>query len=153
MNKLPTFPIDCFLGPSANNSINQSINQIFSTKEAFTYTTILTIPFITPSQQHLLNNRMSRALGVNSYGNMAVSVADRQHINPMLEGILASTDRKAQLEILRNESRRSSTVNTPDTASLLSSHSEEKRRKSKSSIWSIRGSSRNATTGSSRPLI
>lgn len=92
---------------------------------------------------------MSRALGFDNFSNMGVGVADRQHINPMLEGILASTDRKAQLEVLRNESRRSSasttTVATPDTASLLSSNSTEKRRSSKSSIWSIRGSKRNKT--------
>lgn len=96
---------------------------------------------------------MSRALGTNSYGNMAVGIADRQHVNPMLEGILACTDRKAQLEVLRNESRRSSTATTgtPDSASLLSGHSTEKRRSSKSSFWSIRGSSRNKTPTMSTP--
>lgn len=69
-----------------------------------------------------------------------VRVADRQHVNPMLEGILYSTDRKAQVTVLQNESRRTSAASTPATsrknsiispdAASVASFSSEKRRKS-----------------------
>ncbi|TQV98795.1 hypothetical protein V2A60_007503 [Cordyceps javanica] len=78
----------------------------------------------------------------NGIGN--VRIADREHINPILQGILYSTDRKAQVAVLQEQSRRSSasssssstpltsrkgSVISPDTVSLAS-YSSEKRRKS-----------------------
>lgn len=78
----------------------------------------------------------------NGLGN--VRLVDREHVNPMLQGILYSTDRKAQVAVLQEESRRSSasssasssplnsrknSVVSPDTVSLAS-YSKEKRRKS-----------------------
>ncbi|KAJ3498313.1 hypothetical protein NLG97_g1227 [Lecanicillium saksenae] len=51
----------------------------------------------------------------NGLGN--VRLVDREHINPMLQGILYSTDRKAQVAVLENESRRnSSAASTPATS-------------------------------------
>ncbi|KAM3449760.1 hypothetical protein MY3296_006634 [Beauveria thailandica] len=49
---------------------------------------------------------MSTAQFANGHGN--VRIADRNHINPILQGILYSTDRKAQVAVLEEESRRSS---------------------------------------------
>ncbi|KAJ6786750.1 hypothetical protein PWT90_02006 [Aphanocladium album] len=63
----------------------------------------------------------------NGLGN--VRLVDREHINPILQGILYSTDRKAQVAVLQNESRRSSAASTPATSrknSIMSHFSSRK---------------------------
>ncbi|KAJ2968666.1 hypothetical protein NQ176_g9068 [Zarea fungicola] len=56
----------------------------------------------------------------------AVRVADRKHVNPILEGILYTTDRKAQVAILQNESRRTSTSSSSSFFSRKNSSSSRK---------------------------
>ncbi|OAA61422.1 hypothetical protein ISF_05501 [Cordyceps fumosorosea ARSEF 2679] len=58
---------------------------------------------------------MSAAQFSNGLGS--VRIADRQHINPILQGILYNTDRKAQVAVLKEESRRSSVSSSASSVS------------------------------------
>ncbi|KAK8147466.1 hypothetical protein G3M48_001547 [Beauveria asiatica] len=62
---------------------------------------------------------MSAAQFANGLGN--VRIADRNHINPILQGILYSTDRKAQVAVLEEESRRSSSSSSSISSATSSS--------------------------------
>ncbi len=79
----------------------------------------------------------------NGLGN--VRIADRDHVNPLLQGILYNTDRKAQVAVLKEESRRSSasssasstplnsrkgSVVSPDSVSLASFSKDKRSKKS-----------------------
>ncbi|ATY64312.1 hypothetical protein A9K55_004350 [Cordyceps militaris] len=67
---------------------------------------------------------MSAAQFANGLGS--VSLADRQHVNPILQGILYSTDRKAQVAVLQEESRRSSASSSTPLTSRKSSLASQK---------------------------
>ncbi|KAM3429825.1 hypothetical protein MY4824_008050 [Beauveria thailandica] len=77
---------------------------------------------------------MSAAQFANGHGN--VRVADRNHINPILQGILYSTDRKAQVAVLEEESRRSSSSSSSSISSSTSSSAPLTLRKNKSTAIS-----------------
>ncbi|KAM3564525.1 hypothetical protein MY1884_000725 [Beauveria asiatica] len=64
---------------------------------------------------------MSAAQFANGLGN--VRIADRNHINPILQGILYSTDRKAQVAVLEEESRRRSSSSSSSSISSTTSSS------------------------------
>ncbi|KAM3541218.1 hypothetical protein BM221_008419 [Beauveria bassiana] len=97
---------------------------------------------------------MSTAQFANGLGS--VRVADRNHINPLLQGILYSTDRKAQVAVLQEESRRSSISSTSSSAPLTSrknsaispdvvAHaSYSKAKRSKSSLFGMSGHGKNS---------
>lgn len=91
---------------------------------------------------------------ITPFSNVAgVRVNDRKHVNPVLEGILYSTDRKAQVAILQEQSRRSSAASTPDASrknsvASVTSYSSEKRRKS---LFGMSWTSRSGGTGTSIP--
>ncbi|KAM3558150.1 hypothetical protein ARSEF4850_004739 [Beauveria asiatica] len=64
---------------------------------------------------------MSAVQFANGLGN--VRIADRNHINPILQGILYSTDRKAQVAVLEEESRRRSSSSSSSSSSISSTTS------------------------------
>lgn len=65
----------------------------------------------------------------NGFGN--VRFANREHVNHMLQGILYSTDRKAQVAVLqKDESRRTSTSSTLQNDSRRTSASSTSRKNS-----------------------
>ncbi|KAM3513307.1 hypothetical protein MY11210_003083 [Beauveria gryllotalpidicola] len=96
---------------------------------------------------------MSTFQFANGLGN--VHIVDRNHVNPMLQGILYSTDRKAQVAVLREESRRSSTSSSSSSAPLnprkhsavspdvVSHASYSKAKRSKSSLFGMSGYAKN----------
>ncbi|OAA45777.1 hypothetical protein BBO_03418 [Beauveria brongniartii RCEF 3172] len=98
---------------------------------------------------------MSTAQFANGLGN--VRIADRNHINPILQGILYSTDRKAQVAVLQEESRRSSSVsstsssapltprkNTAISPDVVAHASYSKAKRSKSSLFGMSGYGKNS---------
>ncbi|KAM3506676.1 hypothetical protein MY10362_002204 [Beauveria mimosiformis] len=100
---------------------------------------------------------MSTAQFANGLGN--VRIADRHHINPILQGILYTTDRKAQVAVLQEESRRCSSSSVSSTSSsaplaprkntamspdVVAHASYSKAKRSKSSLFGMSGYGKNS---------